>query len=85
MKKIPLFVLAVLLFSISISQAADNKAYQVTGPILELTDSTIVVQKGTEKWVLARSPETKVNGDLKVGAKVTVYYRMTANSVDVAK
>ena len=26
------------------------KTYQVTGPVLELTDTTIVVQKGEEKW-----------------------------------
>jgi hypothetical protein len=57
--------------------------YQVTGPVLEVTDTKIVVQKGKEKWELARTPETKVDGDLKVGAKVTIEYSMTAKSVAV--
>jgi hypothetical protein len=57
--------------------------YQVTGPVLELTETKIVVQKGKDPWTLARTPETKVTGDLKVGAKVTVEYSMTATSVEV--
>ncbi len=58
-------------------------AYQVTGPVLDVTDSKIVVEKGKEKWEIGRTPDTKVNGDLKKGARVTVQYRMTATSVDV--
>ncbi|MFL6582261.1 MAG: hypothetical protein ACJ8G2_16080 [Burkholderiales bacterium] len=58
-------------------------AYQVTGPVLEVSDSKIVVQKGKEKWEIARTPDTKVNGDLKVGSKVTVEYTMAAKSVEV--
>lgn len=58
-------------------------AYQVTGPVLELTDTKIVVQKGKERWEIARTPETKVSGDLKVGSKVTIEYSMTAKSVEV--
>ena len=58
-------------------------AYQVTGPVLEVSDSKIVVQKGKEKWEIARTPDTKVTGDLKVGSKVTIEYSMTAKSVDV--
>jgi hypothetical protein len=63
--------------------ASSAWAYQVTGPVLEVTDSKIVVQKGKEKWELARTPDTKVTGDLKVGSQVTVEYSMTAKSVDV--
>lgn len=58
-------------------------AYQVTGPVLDVTDSKIVVEKGKEKWEIGRDKDTKVNGDLKKGARVTVQYRMTATSVDV--
>jgi hypothetical protein len=58
-------------------------AYQVTGPVLELTDTKIVVQKGKERWEIARTPETKVTGDLKVGSKVTIEYTMTAKAVEV--
>ncbi len=58
-------------------------AYQVTGPVLEVSDTTIVVQKGTEKWEIARDKGTKVTGTLKKGDRVTVQYRMTATSVEV--
>jgi hypothetical protein len=58
-------------------------AYQVTGPVLELTDTKIVVQKGKEKWEIARTPDTKVTGDLKVGANVTIEYTMAAKAIEV--
>ena len=61
---------------------AAPRSYQVTGPILEVTDTTIVVQKGNEKWELARDANTKVTGELKVGAKVTISYTMTASSIE---
>lgn len=63
--------------------AAPARAYQVTGPVLEVTDSKIVVQKDKEKWELARTADTKVTGELKVGSKVTIEYTMTASSVEV--
>ena len=59
------------------------KTYQVTGPIVELTDSKIVVQKGDERWELARDKNTRVNGQLKVGDKVTIEYRMISTRIDV--
>ena len=43
----------------------------------------IVVMKGTERFEVARTADTKVAGDLKVGAKVTIKYVMTAATVDV--
>ena len=58
-------------------------AYQVTGPVLDVTDSKIVVEKDKEKWEIARDKDTKVTGDLKKGSRVTVQYRMIANSVEV--
>jgi len=59
------------------------KSYQVTGPVLELTNDMIVVQKGKDRWEIARDSNSKVTGDLKVGANVTIQYRMSAVSVDV--
>ena len=76
------FVGSFLLVACSL-QAAEVKSYQVTGPVLEVTATKIVVQKGDEKWEIARNPQTKVTGDLKVGAKVTIYYTMVANEVEV--
>ncbi|BAV34306.1 hypothetical protein SCL_2015 [Sulfuricaulis limicola] len=57
-------------------------AYQVTGPVVEVTDSKIVVKKGKENWELARDAGTKMTGDVKVGDKVTVEYKMTATSIE---
>lgn len=67
---------------------AAGKTYQVTGPAVEVSDTAIVVtqEKGKnkgEKFEFARTPETKVTGDLKKDAKVTVEYTMTAKSVEV--
>jgi hypothetical protein len=62
--------------------AAGPKTYQVTGPVLAITDDTITVQKGDEKWEVARDKGTKVNGELKVGVKVTIEYTMSAVNVD---
>lgn len=62
--------------------AAGPKTYQVTGPVLEVRDDVIVIQKGKEKWEIARAADTKVKGDLKVGAKVTIEYKMTATAVE---
>lgn len=77
-----LFSLLALL-ALTVSAWAGPNSYQVTGPVLEVTDTKIVVQKGEEKWELARTPETKVTGDLKVGSKVTISYSMTAKAVSV--
>ena len=63
--------------------AAPPKTYQVTGPILAITDDVITVQKGQEHWEIARDASVKVTGELKVGAKVTIEYRMTATSIEV--
>jgi hypothetical protein len=63
--------------------AAGPKTYQVTGPVLEVKDDSITVQKGTEKWEIARDKSTKVTGDLKVGSKVTIQYQMKATDIEV--
>jgi hypothetical protein len=65
------------------SAAADTKRYQVTGPVLEVTPTTITVQKGDDKWEVGRGASTKIKGDLKVGSRVTIYYSMVALEVDV--
>lgn len=60
-----------------------SKTYQVTGPILEMNESIIAVQKGKERWEVARDANTKANGELKVGDKVTITYTMTAANVEL--
>ena len=76
---------ASMLLGVSLVSAAEAKTYQVTGPVLEVTATTITVQKGDEKWQIARDKGTKVTGDLKVGAKVTIQYRMVGVEVEVKK
>src|SRR5205814_9900731 len=61
--------------------AAGAKTYQVTGPVLEVTDAIIAVQKGKDRWEINRDANTKVTGDLKVGDKVTINYTMSATEV----
>lgn len=78
-----LMLAAALCLSSSAAWAEQPKTYQVTGPILELKDDLIVVEKGKDKWEIAKTADTKVEGELKVGAKVTIQYRMTAASVEV--
>ena len=68
---------------VSLAFAGSLKTYQVTGPVLEVKDDVIVVQKGKEKWEIARDKTTKVTGDLKVGAKVTIQYQMKATEIEV--
>jgi len=48
-----------------------------------LNEKTIVVQKGDERWEVARDERTRVDGQLKVGEKVTIHYRIVAVSVEV--
>jgi len=60
-----------------------TKTYQVTGPIDEVKDESIVVKKGKEKWEIARDANTKVKGDLKKGATVKIEYRMSATEIEV--
>lgn len=72
-----------LLLGAATLNAADAKTYQVTGPVLEITATTITVQKGDDKWELARHKNTKITGELKVGAKVTIYYRMMAEEIEI--
>jgi hypothetical protein len=82
MKKISLAILSLMVFA-SVNAFAAAKTYQVTGPILEVNDSAIIVQKGTDKWEVQKDSMTKVTGDLKTGNKVTIEYIMTAKTVEV--
>jgi hypothetical protein len=43
----------------------------------------IVVQKGKDHWEIARGADVKVTGDLKVGSKVMIEYRMNAATIEV--
>jgi phosphate-selective porin len=57
-------------------------AYQVTGPVLEVTDTKIVVDKAGERHEIARDKDTKGDKNIKKGDRVTVEYTMTATKIE---
>jgi hypothetical protein len=80
-KAFSLVAALAIVFS-SVALAGPSKTYQVTGPVLEMNDNMIAVQKGKERWELARDASTKANGEVKVGDKVTVTYTMKATEIE---
>jgi hypothetical protein len=75
--------LAAASLALSSVAFAGAKTYEVTGPVLEVNDSMIVVQKGKDRWEINRDANTKVTGDIKVGDKAHVTYTMSATNVEV--
>jgi hypothetical protein len=86
--KLPLSLLTAASLAISSAAfAAGVQDYQVTGPIAELDDTMIVVERGAknakkERFEIARDANTKASGEMKVGDKVTVHYTMTATNIE---
>src|SRR5918999_4355445 len=77
-------LLIAFFFVATTAIAAEPKDYQVTGPVLDVKEDIIIVQKGDEKWEIGRDKSTKIKGgDLKKGSRVTIHYKMTASSIDV--
>jgi hypothetical protein len=81
MKHFALVVLAVVV--VASLAFAGGKTYQFTGKVLEIKDNVIVVEKGKEKFEMTKDANTKIKGDLKVGAKVTVQYESRAAEIEV--
>lgn len=81
--KSALSLLASASLALSSTAFAAGKTYEVTGPVLEVNDSMIAVQKGKDRWEIARDSSTKTTGDVKVGEKVHITYTMTATEVEV--
>ena len=77
--------LSLLIASLLIcGSALAARTYQVTGTVVKLTDKIITIQKpNDEKWEIDRDDATKVKGELKEGAKVTIEYTMTAKDIEV--
>ncbi len=80
MKRIMVVAVALVLAA---SVAFAGKTYQFTGKVLEVKDNVIVVDKNGEKFEMSKDANTKVKGDLKVGAKVTVKYESRAAEIEV--
>ena len=76
MKRLSLAVGVLALF------AGAAMAYQVTGPVLDVTDTKIVVDKNGEKHEIARDKSTKGDKNIKKGDRVTVQFTMTATEIE---
>ncbi len=77
-------ILAVVAVMIMATMAFAGKTYQFTGRVLEVKDN-VVVDKNGDKFRMAKDANTKVNGDLMVGAKVTVKYESRAAELEVKR
>lgn len=72
---------AIMVISLAVTvQAA--KTYQVTGPVLEVNEKMIVVDKNGERWEVDREAAKLTGKDPKVGDKVMVQYTMTAKEIE---
>lgn len=74
-------IASALLLASAMAFAGSPRTYQVTGPVTEVKDGLVSVQKGKEVWQIDAG--TAAPAGLKVGDKVTVTYVMTAKSVEV--
>ena len=74
-------IAAGVLIAFSAFAADEPNKYQVTGQVVEVTEKSVIIQKGDEKWELARKKSMKGANSLKVGEKVTIYYHMVADEV----
>lgn len=52
---------AAVLLPASMAIAAGPKDYQVTGPVLEVTNDVIIVEKDKERWEIGRNKGTKIS------------------------
>ena len=75
-------ITGIALLVASTVMAAGPKTYQATGQVLEVKEDLVVVQKGKEKWEIAKDKDTKVSGELKVGGKATITYTMKAANIE---
>ncbi len=80
-KNTVLSAICLSFLAITVNAQAAKKTYQVTGPILDMNETSITVQKGSEKWEIQKDATTTAPADLKKGDKVTIQYTMTATSV----
>jgi len=59
------------------------KPIRITGQVVEVRDDVIVLQKGKERWEVARHAGTRIKGEIRKGARVTVDFRAVAASIEV--
>jgi len=84
MKRLAIGTLASALSLASLATAHDMKTYQVTGPVVSVTDDSIVITKGKDNWTIEKDSSTK-GPAVKPGDKVTIHYKMTATDIELKK
>jgi hypothetical protein len=62
---------------------AQGAIYQITGRVMELSDTKIVIVSNHQRLVILRNDETRIVGPLRIGNVVTIDYKMTARIVQV--
>ena len=63
--------------------AAGGKTYEMTGTVVSAAGTTLVIQKGAEKYEFAIDPATmKGSAELKVGSTATVSYVMSVIKIE---
>jgi hypothetical protein len=73
-------ILAGLLLVVPVAMA---DKYQKTGTVVDVNDKAVVIATDKEgNWEFKRDAGTKLEGDVKTGAKVTVHYSMNASKVE---
>ena len=84
MKKLSALAASLLLAGSLSAFAHDLKTdtFQVTGEVSAVDASSITVMKGKERFHITRDAATKITGEVKVGSKVTVHYKMYAVDVE---
>lgn len=63
--------------------APASRAYQVSGPVLEVTGTKIVVEKNEERWEIERNKSTQGTTNIQKGDRVTIQYKLIANEVKI--
>jgi len=75
--------LAATILMASLAFAPAAFAYEKTGTVVDVNDKMIVIETGKEgNWEFKRDAGTKIEGEVKKGAKVKVQYSMTASKVE---
>jgi hypothetical protein len=83
-KTICLIAAVILALSRSLF-AAGGKTYEITGTVVAATGTTLVVEKGAEKYEFSIDPATiKGSAELKAGSAITVTYVMSATKIEQA-
>jgi hypothetical protein len=84
MKK-AIILVCMFIFVATIASAAGSKTYMISGTITDVKGDVFTIQKDNVKYEMIRDAEAKVNGDLKIGSKATVVYKMTATTIAVSE